>query len=73
MKKAAKELRSKTITQLEGEEKTLRNEMAKMKLEYKMNPPKDVNTLFKKKKRLAVLLTLLTEKKELEKLEKEIK
>lgn len=68
MKKTVKELRNKTISELEKEAKTLRGELAKLILEAKVKPTKDTNVLIKKRKRLAVILTILGEKKELEKL-----
>lgn len=37
-----------------------RSEIAKLRLELKVNPPKDTNTLTKKKKYLAVILSLLS-------------
>ena len=39
-------------------------EIAKSVMSFKSNPPKDTNNLTKKRKQLAVLLTLLSEKKE---------
>ncbi len=66
MKKVRNELKNKNQKELEKEEQKLREEIAKMKLESKVNPVKDSNALVKKRKRLAVVLTLLTEKKETE-------
>jgi len=68
MKKEIKELKQKTIKELEKEINNLRQEIAKLKIEMKVNPPKDTNLLTKRKKKLARLLTVLTEKKEEEKL-----
>ncbi len=62
MKKAAKELRPKTIEELQKEAQTLRDEIAKMTIEKAVKPEKDTNALFKKKKRLAVVLTLINQK-----------
>ena len=39
-------------------------EIAKLQLSFKSNPPKDTNLLMKKRKQLAVLLTVLGEKEE---------
>lgn len=41
----------------------LKNEIASLTLSAKNNPPKDTNTISKKKYELAVLLTLATQKK----------
>jgi len=70
MKKTTKELKDKTLKELEGEIQSLRIDITRLRLQAKSNPPKDTNTLPKKKKRLAVVLTMLVQKKELEKLEK---
>lgn len=63
MKKITKEYKAKTIKKLEKEEQILRGEIAKLKLESNVNPPKETNVLIKKGKKLAVLLTVLQEKK----------
>lgn len=68
MKKNVKKLREKTIKELETEAQKLEKEITKLKLEWKMSQPKDTNVLYKKRKNLAVILTLLTAKKELEKI-----
>jgi ribosomal protein L29 len=68
MTKISKELKSKTIKELNEEVVRSREEIAKMALSQKSNPPKDTNLMQKKKKRLAVVLTVLGEKKELEKI-----
>lgn len=70
MKKSYKKIHSQTVKELEREIVKLRDEIAKEKLEEKVNPPKDTNALFKKQKLLAVSLTILSEKKELEQLKK---
>lgn len=64
MKKLTKQYREKSLKELEKEVTILREEITKMKLNQKVSPPKDVNLLFKKKKQLAVLLTVMSEKKE---------
>jgi len=69
MKKLTKELKNKTIDQLEKEIQIIRSEIAKLRLETKTNPTKDTNLLIKKRKRLAVILTILKEKQELKDLE----
>lgn len=70
MKKTIKELRQKTISELEKEVITLKKEVTKLKIEAKVNPPKDTNLLLKKRKRFAQILTVLGEKKEQERLKK---
>ena len=63
MKKISREFKGKSVADLEKEEKKIREEIGKSKLELKVNPPKDSNALFKKRKKLAVILTLINEKK----------
>lgn len=70
MKKVIKDYKSKTIKELENEREVLSREIAKLKIDIKSNPPKDTNLLIKKRKKLAILLTILTEKKMLENLKK---
>lgn len=70
MKKITREYRKKTTTELEKEAQRLRREIAKLKLEAKINPPKDTNLLIKKRKELAIILTLITEKKQMEEINK---
>jgi len=64
MKKITKTYREKTSKELVKETYLLREEIAKLQLSFKGNPPKDTNLLMKKRKQLAVLLTVLSEKKE---------
>ncbi|MCR4277334.1 MAG: 50S ribosomal protein L29 [Candidatus Roizmanbacteria bacterium] len=64
MKKTTKIYIGKTSKELEKEVGLLREEIAKSVMSFKSNPPKDTNSLTKKRKQLAVLLTLLSEKKE---------
>lgn len=66
MKKITKTYREKTSKELIKETYLLREEIAKLQLSFKGNPPKDTNLLMKKRKQLAVLLTVLAEKKEIE-------
>jgi len=63
MKKITKELNIKTTKELEKETVTLRQEIAKLMIERSVKPEKDSNVINKKKKRLAVVLTLMTQKK----------
>lgn len=70
MKKLTKDLRTKSIEELAKRESDLRQEIGKLTLEFKVNQPKNTNQLFRKRKELAVVLTLLQEKKELEELKK---
>jgi len=66
MKKFTKELSGKTEKELEKQTQLLREEIAKLVLNERVNPSKDTNFLMKKRKALAVLLTILKQKKELE-------
>ena len=68
MKKKISELKGKSKDELEKEVQALREEISKLKLEFKVNPGKDTNILAKKRKKLAVILTLIGEKKEIEKI-----
>ncbi len=70
MKKITKTYREKTSKEIVKEAQSLREEMAKLQLSFKSNPPKDTNLLMKKRKQLAVLLTVLAEKNEVESLKK---
>ena len=64
MKKITKTYREKTSKELIKETVLLREEIAKLQLSFKGNPPKDTNLLMKKRKQLAVLLTVHGEKEE---------
>ena len=68
MRKLTKQYREKTVKELTKEITGLEEEITKLKLVQKGTPAKDTNILIKKRKQLAVLLTILTEKKETEKL-----
>lgn len=70
MKKLTKDLRIKTAKELTLRENALRQEIGKLTVEFKTNPPKNTNQLFRKRKELAVVLTILQEKKDLEELKK---
>ncbi|MEX1052484.1 MAG: 50S ribosomal protein L29 [Patescibacteria group bacterium] len=69
MKKYANEFRKKTLKDLEKESSEIRNEIEKLKIDWTVNKPKNTNAISSKQKRLSVLLTVLSEKKELEVLE----
>lgn len=62
MKKITKTYNEKTSKELAKEANLIREEIAKLQLSFKSNPPKDTNSLVKKRKQLAVLLTVLGEK-----------
>ena len=68
MKKLTNEFNPKSIKEVEKKIGETRHEIAKLQLEQKVNPPKDSNTLFKRRKQLAVLLTVLNEKQVAERL-----
>ncbi len=63
MKKHIKEIQGKSIKDLEQDIKTIRTEIATMIIQRKVNPQKDTNAIVKKRKHLAVLLTIYSEKK----------
>jgi ribosomal protein L29 len=63
MKKSIKNLHEKNVKELVKEIRVLKEEITKLSLSKKSSPVKDTNMLFKKKKHLAVLLTVLNEKK----------
>lgn len=58
-----KEYDDKSITALEKEAQSARQEIATMSLNSRVNPSKDTNIISKKRKKLAVLLTALVQKK----------
>lgn len=68
MKKLTKQYQNKTVKELTQETMILKEEIAKLRLSQKSAPVKDTNLLMKKRKQLAVLLTVLTEKKGIESL-----
>ena len=63
MKKAIKDLETKTAKELSQAVKQAREELDRLTLTAKSNPGKDTNIIAKKKKELARMLTILTEKK----------
>jgi len=72
MKKFIAQLREKTINELEKEIVKQRELLAKLRLQMKVNPPKDTNQLGKERKKLAQMLTILKEKKDEEILKKKL-
>ena len=70
MKKKKIEIKSKSIPELEKAEIKLREEIARLRLELKVNPAKDTNIIMKKRKELAVILTIMSKKKDIKKLER---
>lgn len=56
-------IKSKSVVELDHDIVALRNEIEKYKMEKKTNPAKDTNSIAKKKRSLARLLTILNEKK----------
>ncbi len=62
MKKDIKKYRQMEIKELKKEISDLRQEIAKLKLTWKVLPAKDTNLIIKKRKQLAKLLTVLKEK-----------
>jgi len=72
MKKITKTYQEKTSKELMKEIYPLREEIAKLQLSFKSNPPKDTNSLMKKRKQLAVLLTILSEKREVESFQEKV-
>ncbi len=63
MKKNIKKYQQMDIKALEKEILKLREEIARLRLTFKISPPKDTNLLIKKRKELARMLTVLNEKK----------
>lgn len=63
MNKSTKNYIGKKPEELAREESLLRGEIAKLTLEARSNPQKDSNLIFKKRKQLAVLLTVKNQKK----------
>lgn len=66
MKKYLNQIRQKTLKELEKERDLLNQEIAKLKLQSKTFSNKDTNIIYKKRKQLARLLTVISEKKQLE-------
>lgn len=62
MKKITKEYITKTVEEMKKEVEALHKEIAKLEIERKAKPQKDSNMVFKMKKRLAVILTVISQK-----------
>ncbi len=62
MKKVTKDLAGKSIEELLKEVASLKESIAKLLSTRKAKPEKDTNAISKKQKRLAVALTLITQK-----------
>lgn len=65
-KKIIETYRAKSLAELEKDRLQMIREIALFQLDLKVNPPKDTNTLFKKRKSFAILATILQEKKAIE-------
>lgn len=63
-KKDMHDLKTKSAKELKAESIALRSEIAKLTIERRINPQKDTNSIMKKRKRLARILTILSEKSE---------
>ena len=63
MKKSVIKTAQKSETELHKELAQLRTEITKSKLEHTMSPQKDTNANMKKRKQIAVILTVLNRKK----------
>lgn len=66
MKKINRDLKDKALKELEKAAADLYQEIAKLTLDLKVSPGKDTNQLAKKRQRLAIILTLIQEKKNIE-------
>jgi len=65
MKKDVKDLMDKELKILEKEKQDLIKEIAQAKINNIVNKFKDTNTIVKKQKQLAVLLTIINQKRSL--------
>ncbi len=63
MRKMTKKYSEKSPAELVKEAEALRREITKINLESRLAPQKDSNVAFKKRKQLAVVLTILNSKK----------
>ncbi len=63
MRKIVEEMFKKDINLLEKEINDLRKEIARLKVESKISPQKDTNLLKKKRKKMAIMLTVLSQRK----------
>jgi len=64
MKKIIKDNQNKSPEELNKQINNLELEIKKLSLSLKINPPKDVNLIMKKRKALAVFKTLLNQRKQ---------
>ena len=71
MKQLKKDLKEKTIVELEKEAQKIREEVGRLRIEQKVKPQTNTNLIFNKRKQLAMVLTLLNEKKDLELLQQQ--
>ena len=62
MNKLMQESEKKSTQDLEKEITNTKKEIAQLKSEWMVKPPKDTNIVIKKRKKLAVLLTILKSK-----------
>lgn len=62
MRKITKEIINKSIEDLTKEATSIRQDIAKKRIERKVKPEKNSNTIKMLKKRLAVLLTIVRQK-----------
>jgi len=63
MKKIVTEYTNKTIGALEKDLNALRHEIAQLSVERGVKPHKDTNAIAKKKRNVAMLLTIIQQKK----------
>jgi len=63
MSQKIKALNGKDIKELEKEALSLREEIARISIDVKVNKPKNTNEITQKKKQLAVALTIISTKK----------
>jgi ribosomal protein L29 len=61
-KEQKKELRAKTVDELIKELRDLRSEVSKLAIDMKIGKVENTNTLYRKRKDIARVLTYLTEK-----------
>ena len=66
MRKTTAEVSKMKIADIQKQIQTTREEIAKLRLETRVSPQKDSNVITKKRKRLAVMLTVLSEKQDAE-------
>lgn len=71
MKKLKIELKDKSIVELEKEANVLREQIGRFNLEQKVRPQKDTNIINTKRKTLALVLTLINQKRDLELLQQQ--